>query len=158
MKVRFDNPTFIVYKFISFKAVCLSSLAGRTKCFTAWQHKLRCRNAGQTTDVITAPCSYSTAVNKFISAAILLCIKYVRLTKSLLNQLKSQFDRYLTVRRLKSSSDYISQKTMREADCGCHQPGTGGVGLPCQTGNYFYCFFYLNNRVVNSSWFGTKWR
>lgn len=128
----------------------LSSLAGRTKCFTAWQHKLSCRNAGQTTDVISVPCSYSTAINKFISAALQLCIKYVTLNRLLLNQSKSQFARYLTVRRLKSSSDYISQKTMREAGRGCHQPGTGGVGLACQTGNYFYSFFCLNSRVVNS--------
>ena len=33
MKVRFDKPTLIVYKFISFKAFCLSPLAGRGKVF-----------------------------------------------------------------------------------------------------------------------------
>ncbi len=92
MKVRFDNPTFIVYKFISFKAVCLSSLAGRTKCFTAWQHKLSCRNAGQTTDVTTIPCSYSTAINKFISAAPQLCAKYVlNINQTAIIESKSQF-------------------------------------------------------------------
>lgn len=63
MKVRFDNPTFIVYKFISFKAVCLSSLAGRTKCFTAWQRNLSCRNTGQTTDVLTTLGPHSTAIH-----------------------------------------------------------------------------------------------
>lgn len=45
MKVRVDNPTLIVYKFISFQAVCLSSLAGRTKRFTARERYLSCRNA-----------------------------------------------------------------------------------------------------------------
>lgn len=34
MKVRFNNPAFIVYKFKSFKAFfCLSSQAGRGKVF-----------------------------------------------------------------------------------------------------------------------------
>lgn len=47
MKVRADNPTLIVYKFISFQAVCLSSLAGRTKRFTAQERNLSCRNASR---------------------------------------------------------------------------------------------------------------
>lgn len=45
----------------------------------------------------------------------------------------------------KTYTDYISQKTSREPGCGCHQPGTGGVGFPCQTGNYFDCIFCLNS-------------
>lgn len=53
MKVRFDNPTFIVYKCICFQAVCLSSLAVRTKWFTAWQHKLTCRKTGRAMDFET---------------------------------------------------------------------------------------------------------
>lgn len=62
MKVRFDNPTFIVYKFISFKAFCLSWLAGRTKRFTAWQYKSKCRKAGPMTDDVR----YNHVVSLFI--------------------------------------------------------------------------------------------
>lgn len=85
MKVRFDNPTLIVYKFISFKAFCLSSLAGRTKCFTAWQHKTSCRNAGQTTGAIINTVSLfgRDSLYSYQRTKIFL-LKYAVLTKSLL--------------------------------------------------------------------------
>ena len=154
MKVRFDNPTFIVYTCICFQAVCLSSLAVRTKCFTAWQHKLTCRKTGRATDFET---SFNCDVLKYFLGPTV--VSYTcEITKITNTRFKVPIHSLSSVTTRETTTDYISQEATREAACWCRQPGTGGVGLPCQSGNYFYCVFCPNDRIVTGSWFGSKWR